>query len=82
MKYSAVSIHRSSVYLLCAGSFVLLLLSGFFYREKQRIQEENKQLILKNDSISSVNILLSDSIKKQPMGTLPKKLTGHKSDLR
>jgi len=79
MKYSAVLIQRPSVYLLYAGSFFLLLVSGFFYREKRRIQEENKQLILKNDSISSVNILLADSLRKQPMGTLPKKITGYKT---
>ncbi len=53
--------------LLIAAILALSITSGFLYTEKHSVQELNRQLIIQNDSILSVNILLKDSLKGKPI---------------
>lgn len=41
---------------------MLIILSFFIHHEKRITQEQNRQLIMQNDSILSVNIILYDSV--------------------
>jgi uncharacterized membrane protein YciS (DUF1049 family) len=73
MSAPSYTISKPLFLLLSAGLVSLGVLTGFFYQEKQTIQEQNRQLIIQNDSIISVNILLNDSIRQKPPEVLPKK---------
>ena len=57
---------REPQFLLMTGVLLLLfIISGFMYQQKRSLQQQNRQLIIENDSIRSVNILLEDSVKQR-----------------
>ena len=59
---------------MLGGILVLLLITtGFLYKEKRTFEEQNRRLIIQNDSIMAVNILLNDSLKQKKSGTIPRK---------
>jgi cytochrome c biogenesis factor len=73
MNASAITIGKP-FFLLLTGIFILLaILVAFIIMERNSIGAQNRYLILKNDSIMSVNILLSDSLKQRPNETSNKK---------
>lgn len=60
-----VQTHRSPLLIAALGFVILLLLfCGSLYKQNKTYQQENRRLIIENDSIMSVNIELSNSIKK------------------
>jgi hypothetical protein len=72
---------RTPVVLLFSGILLLLSLStGLLYKEKKTFQEKNRELIIQNDSIMSVNILLTDSLRQKLPGYFLKKTLVSKSD--
>jgi hypothetical protein len=73
MRGSSFSISKPIFFLLSGGLITLGALTGFFYKEKRMMQEQNRLLIIQNDSIMSVNILLNDSIRQKMPGVFPKK---------
>lgn len=57
--------HRSPLFAAAVGFvIVLLLLCGSLYKQNRNLQQENRRLIIVNDSVMSVNIELSNSINK------------------
>lgn len=67
MQSSTLSI-RKSVFFVLNGALLLLSAMVFFlYRDKNGVQQQNRELIIRNDSILSVNILLTDSVKQKTM---------------
>ena len=50
--------------LITLGAVLLLLFTtGFLVKERSVMQEQTRQLIIQNDSVMSVNLVLSDSLK-------------------
>ena len=74
MRVPSYSISKPIFFLLSGGLLILAGLSGFFYQEKRVVQEQNRLLIIQNDSIMSVNILLNDSMRQKLPMAFPKKL--------
>gem|GEM_PF-4236190 len=59
---------RKPFFFVLAGAFLLsVILLGFLLTDRNSVQAQNRYLILKNDSIMSVNILLADSLKQRSM---------------
>ena len=69
MRGQSIVLRKPVFLLLLAGILALSFLSGFLYKQKNGVQEHNRQLIIQNDSILSVNILLKDSLKQKPLPT-------------
>jgi hypothetical protein len=73
MTSSFFAVKKPVFFLLSGALVVFCLATGFLYRQKQVVLEQNRQLIIRNDSIMSVNILLNDSLQQKPLGVSPKK---------
>jgi hypothetical protein len=58
--------HSFLLFFLLAASLALLVISGCLYHQNKSYKSRNRQLILENDSILSVNLEL---IKRQSGGT-------------
>jgi hypothetical protein len=82
MKATSFMIRKPFSFLLIGSVILLGFFTGFLYKERKTIQEHNRQLIIQNDSIISVNILLADSLRQKPLGVFPKKSLVHKSGLK
>ena len=75
MKKASLMIRKPVFFLMNGAILILCFISGILYTEKQSVQKRNRQLIIKNDSIMSVNIVLSDSLKKKPLLPIGKSLS-------
>jgi hypothetical protein len=75
MKQAAFIIRKPVFFLMNGAILLLCFISGLLYSEKKCIQHENRQLIIQNDSIMSVNIVLADSLKQIPISTVPKNIS-------
>lgn len=53
---------RSKVFAVVSIGFVLLFVIGFLFVENRFYKNENRKLLLQNDSVMSANIELKDSI--------------------
>jgi hypothetical protein len=55
------------IYILVTLVGILLFISGCLYRQKTEYQNQNRQLIIQNDSVMSVNIELVKTLEiKKP----------------
>lgn len=50
-------------YLLTGIILTLLLISGCLYHQKKAFQQQNRELIIQNDSIIAVNIKLQNALQ-------------------
>ncbi|HEU4633489.1 MAG TPA: hypothetical protein VFS22_05870 [Flavisolibacter sp.] len=67
-----LSIHTRQVFLLLTGIiFILVVLSGFLYQQKRFYQQQNRELIIQNDSVLSVNIELQNALEQKPSLSKP-----------
>jgi CHASE3 domain sensor protein len=57
---------RPAFLLLTGIIFILVIISGFLYQQKKFYQQQNRELIIQNDSVLSVNIELQNALKQQP----------------
>ena len=74
-------IMKRTVFFLGIGLMILLATAVvFLYKETKAVQVQNRQLIIQNDSIISVNILLADSIKRSPANKVNQKSFVHRFD--
>lgn len=53
---------RLKVFVVVSIGFVLLFVIGFLFFENRFYKNENRKLLLQNDSVMSANIELKDSI--------------------
>lgn len=57
---------RRPVFFLLNGALLLLCALVFcLYRDKKVMQRQNRELIIQNESLLSVNIILGDSVKQK-----------------
>ena len=75
MKAASLEIRKSVLFLLTGAVIVLCIVTGFLYSVKRVVQEENRMLIIQNDSIMSANIVLKDSLRQKLPGTPVKPVT-------
>ena len=55
-----------TMFLIAIGAVCLLVFAtGFLMKERRSMQEQTRHLIIQNDSVMSVNLVLSDSLKKR-----------------
>lgn len=71
MQQASVAIRKPLFFLLNCIVLLLCVLVIFLYREKKTVQQQNRELIIQNDSIMSVNIVLTDSVKQDPLPVVP-----------
>jgi hypothetical protein len=62
---------RPALLLLTGIIFLLVLVSGFLYQQKRFYQQQNRELIIRNDSVLSVNIELKNALEQKPADTKP-----------
>lgn len=67
MQSASFAIRKSAFFLLKGALILLSALVFLLYRDKQIVQQQNRELIIQNDSIMSVNIMLADSVKQRPI---------------
>lgn len=70
MQSASFAIRKSAFFLLNGALVLLSALVFFLYRDKRLVQQQNRKLIIQNDSIMSVNIMLADSVKQRPLPAL------------
>lgn len=67
-----LTIQTRPVLLLLTGIiFILVIISGFLYQQKRFYQQQNRDLIIQNDSVLSVNIELQNALEQQPSLSKP-----------
>jgi cbb3-type cytochrome oxidase subunit 3 len=75
MEQTAFMIRKPVFFLMSGAILFLCFIAGFLYTEKKSFQQENRQLIIENDSIMSVNIVLVDSLKQKALLPVQKNLS-------
>jgi hypothetical protein len=63
MNQKGFFISKTLFFSVVGTAILLLLATAFLIKEKNSVQEKTRQLIIQNDSVMSVNIVLSDSLK-------------------
>ena len=75
MKRTSFIIKKPLFFLMNGAILFLCFIAGILYSEKATVQKQNRQLIIKNDSIMSVNIVLADSLKQKSVFPVRKNLS-------
>jgi hypothetical protein len=61
---------RTTLLFLCSVVLILLFTAAFLYIQNRSYSKENRELLLRNDSIAAANIELKDSISKAARPTV------------
>jgi len=62
-----IKLRSAVLFILIGGVIILTGATGFLYRQNKLYQKKNRELILKNDSVLSVNIELMNALQQRPV---------------
>lgn len=66
-----ITIMKRTFITLTGIIMLLIIVCGCLYKQNRTYRQENRRLIIENDSIMSVNIELSNKVKKHQDAHLP-----------